>query len=169
MSRITLNAATHAGQKMADAIYNKKIDEAKSKLCEYVDSLYQAKVPQEIRSIPVMFPERLRTCLTIEFNNVGLGLITTFTSKPHLNVKPINISDSEYRKLQKLKDDFNDIRNERVRYLNSVAKCLVRLKTTNAVKKDFPEALEYLGEGIDDNSDEAYCELRKKLQEAKTE
>lgn len=166
MSRITINAANYAAQKIADLVYSEKIDKAEKKLREFVDDLYKNHVPQVLRDIVTCYPQVVRLERMIEFDGSGLGHITSYTSVLHFNLKPIMLSKSEFKELEILKNENNKLRMERVKYARAVAKCLVSLKTINAVKREFPEALKYFEKSPDTKEEGAYSELRNKLLQA---
>ena len=170
MSRITVNAAEYAAKQMANVIFNDRIKDAENKLKEFVDKLYEEKVPKVIRVIAADYPQFACLGWTIIFKkeNANSEVVVT-TTLPHISLRSIAIRSEQFDYLKVLKGNYDNVRNEKVAYMHSVRQCLINLRSTNAVKAAFPEALEYLGEKTIDNTNGPYSELRKKIQQAKTE
>lgn len=170
MSRITANAATCAAQQMAAVIFNDRINDAEKKLKEFVDKLYEENVPKVIRVIASDYPQIVCLGWTIIFKRESSNKeVVVCTTLPHVGLRSLSIRDEQFDYLSVLKSNCDSLKNEKVAYMHSVAQCLIGLKSTTAVKEQFPEALEYLGVKPSDKSEGPYSELRKKLQQAKTE
>lgn len=170
MSRISANAAEYAAKQMARVIFNDRIDEAEKNLKEFVDKLYEENVPKVIRVIANDYPQIVCLGWTIIFKREDANTeIVVTTSFPHVGLRSIPIRDEQFDYLKVLKSNWDNLKNEKVAYVYSVRQCLINLRSTNAVKAAFPEALEYLGEKPGDNSNGPYSELRKRIQQAKTE
>lgn len=166
MSRITVNAAIHAAEKMAGVVFNENINKAENRVAEYVDFLYEQKVPTEIRDVSKNYPDWLIMDRVIEFKFENKR-ITGYASTEYVSTKPICISELEFKRLKKLKDELNELRTKRNDYARGVKKYLIGLVTTKRVREEFPEALEYLGEPPVTAEKGIYEELRTKIRNAK--
>lgn len=166
MSRITVNAAIHAAEKMAGVVFNENINKAENRAAEYVDFLYEHKVPTEIRHMSKNYPDLLSMDRVIEFK-FDNKRITGYATTEHVAMKPICISELEFKRLKKLKDELVELRTQRQDYARGVKKYLVGLVTTKRVREEFPEALEYLGEPPVATEKSACEEFRTKIRNAK--
>lgn len=168
MSRITINVATHAAEKMADVVFNEKINDAENRAALYVDCLWDSKVPSDIKLVSKNFPEWLSMDRAIDFKFENKR-ITGYAITEHMVTKAILISDIEFKALKRLKDEILELRKQRQAYIHGLRNYLVGLVTMKRVKEEFPEALEYLGESPVAAEKGAYEELRMKIRNAKNE
>ena len=169
MARITIKAASYAARKMADVVFNEKIDSAENRLKGYADFLYELKVPKDIRKVATINLQFLDMDNSIEFVKIGGERLYTYTTTQHVRLSKIAVNDLEFKRLKKLKDEVLELQKARSNYLSSVVKYLLELYTTKRVKEEFPEALEYLGEPSEETENGAYEELRSKIRNAKNE
>lgn len=72
----------------------------------------------------------------------------------------------DINKAEKRVSKLLDARNT---FLHLIVECLVELKTTDAVKENFPEALEYIDEDPNDSLKRAFGELKSKIEKLKNE
>ena len=127
-------------------------------------------MPKSIRLVATNYPTLLSLGWSILFKKESTNNeIVVCTTIPHVNLRPIPIKDERYDYLSVLKGNCDKLKSDKIAYMDNVKRCLVNLKSTNAVKEQFPKALEYLGEKPNDNTEGAWGELRKKIQKAKTE
>lgn len=169
MSRITASAAEYAAKQMAAVIFNDRINDAEKKMKEFVDKLYEENVPKVIRVLANDYPQILCLGWTIIFKRENANSeVVVCTTLPHVSLRSIPIPDEQFDYLKVLKGNYENLKTEKITYMHNVKRCLVNLRTTNAVKEAFPEALEYLGEETIDSSAGPWGELRKVIQQAKT-
>lgn len=170
MSRITASAAEYAAKQMAGVVFNDRINDAEKKLKEFVDKLYEENVPRVIRVIANDYPQILCLGWTIIFKRESANSeVVVTTTLPHVGLRSLPIRDEQFDYLKVLKGNLDNLKTEKISYMHNVKRCLVNLRTTNAVKEAFPEALEYLGEEPIDSSAGPWGELRKIIQQTKTE
>ena len=166
MSRITVSSAIYAAEKMADVVFNENINKAENKVAEYVDYLYEHKVPTQIIHMSKNYPDWLSMDRVIEFKFEDKH-ITGYATTEHVSTKPICISELEFKRLKKLKDELAELRKQRKAYSHGVKNYLVGLVTMKRVREEFPEALEYLGEPPVATEKSACEEFRTKIRNAK--
>ncbi|MGD1319555.1 Nmad5 family putative nucleotide modification protein [Chryseobacterium sp. 2R14A] len=148
MSRyITKERAHITAKKLVDNL-EVKIREKKQKLSEIVSEIYLKDVPTEIINLFKTNKKYFLTASTIRCEgnglNKGFDLTSAVPSKNGSWSVCILPNAIESKKILKISNEFEDLKEKRDALKKQIENTLLSLKTYNRIQKDFPEAYDLL-------------------------
>lgn len=151
--RITKTMAENAASIMKEKAYGKKIENAASKINDMVENLVRKYVPSPVIACANEYPTYMHcvdgATITTYIDSDG-GIRSASQIRGELSFKIpyrsnyITVTNVEYAELRKLDDERRRLVKVRDDFEKKVYDALVALRTENAVKKELPEALDYL-------------------------
>lgn len=146
MARITKQQASDASCKMANDIYDKKIDKADKEVKAYAKKLFEKYVPKPVIAVAQEFPEWFSWYNTIHWRNKDN--YSRWADLPDsinpIEDKKLPLTSEEMKKIDGLKDALSEIKAQKSKFEDDIYNALITLQTEKRIKETLPDALPYI-------------------------
>lgn len=140
VQRITTTIAEYAANGMRDKAFGEAIKNSRERLTNYAYKLITKYVPM------ILFTDKAKEYLYIT-SMVCFRCDTKIVYVSGLvipKLKDITLPRSEFEKIVELKKKYDDVLYQSSNFYNKCFQTILELKTFSRLKKEFPEAVEFL-------------------------
>ncbi len=151
--RITMSMADDAAEMISQKAFVNKISEAKAKVNAHVELLVKKYIPAPVLACAQEYSKYL---YTHKYANVTTitdnGRYPSRASFIHGELSfelpnscdTVDVDLKDYKELSAIEKKLSSVKAERTDFKEKIYNTLLALRTVNNVKKEFPEAMEYL-------------------------
>lgn len=143
--------AEAAASKIADKVYNKKIEDLKNLIDKNAEGLCYKYIPADVFEFCDKYPDYIDTVHYVSIttlvdneNHRALQVTAGIKLSIPYACRLIVVLKNEYDYIRKLNDQLQDKYNKRYRLKDEAYQTLLALKYEKAVIESFPEAMEFL-------------------------
>lgn len=147
--RMTREMADNAAKQLAGIAFDKKVEQALAEEKDFGDYLVKTYIPQPIQGVMKeyrsWFPNMVTNVRCMDASNQSQRTIYIHTNiMVHYYLSYVPLSSEDYKKADKLHQNYIDLMDRRKAYQDKVSEALMQLKSEARVKEHFPEALPFL-------------------------
>ena len=152
MSRASYNLIRTLAGRMAGKVYDDDLKTARKVVTDYSLSLFNAYTPELVKRAYREYPQYFQNSHTIYFKKKDSDdWIYTIPVIVDVDIpfrNKLEISEEEFNLVKAKNKAYNDILISKSTYTSDLIKAFTELKTVSAIKKAFPESIEFFNNGI---------------------